>query len=174
MYLVEGERSGKIVRQKTLSYLGPLPKLACGISLQLRKRIESQVKQKIDWDLIAAKIRKIPLRFDELMELRSNNYSSAIKFRNLRENPKPIKYAVADSPSKILQERTPGELAALTKLSAMEFERMFKQIGVRRVPNEALIFLMDDLRKMPVIPRWSGVLSLLSRRCSPTLCSQIP
>jgi len=128
VYLVEGERrKGKVV-QRTRSYLGPLPTIAAGISPRTKKRVESNIQRKLDWDSIAKRVREIPLNFDELNDMKRSQYSLSLKFRNIRLSAaKPV----SAFPKNIFRERTPGELEALAKLSAAGFKRTFERIGER-------------------------------------------
>jgi len=129
LYLVEGRRSAGKVEQKTLSYLGPLAKLAPGISKKTRKKVESDIGTKLDWNAITRAVTKIPLTLQELDELRGDGYSSSLKFRNRRTN---ILKQPRTFPKEIFRQRARGELKALAKLAAIGFDEMFEQIGERK------------------------------------------
>jgi hypothetical protein len=117
------------VEQKTLSYLGPLAKLASGIPKKTRKKVESAIGTKPDWSAITKAVTKFPLTMQEMDELRRSGYSSSLKFRNRRTNilKKPNTF-----PKEIFRQRARGELKALAKLAAIGFDEMFEQIGERK------------------------------------------
>lgn len=127
-YLVEGERRGGRVRQKTLCYMGSLPAMAVGLSYEDRQRVESRIQREVDWTDISNRIRKIPLTFDELNEIRQRlQLGTVIKLRNTR---RPIRKKLGTvSPKKIFRQRVKGELAVLTKLSKIRFESIFLKTG---------------------------------------------
>ena len=120
------------MEQKTLSYLGPLAKLAPGISRKTRKKVESDVGRKLDWDTITKAVTKISLTLQELDEMRVDGYSSSLKFRNRRRNiSKPNTF-----PKEIFSQRGRAELKALAKSAAIGFDEMFEQIGERKYRNK--------------------------------------
>jgi hypothetical protein len=71
-YLVEGVREGRRVRQKTLCYLGPLPRLFAGVPDDVAKKA---APLPVDWKKVNDKVRQIPLTPDELSEVRRARYS---------------------------------------------------------------------------------------------------
>jgi len=70
-YLVEGRRENGRVRQKTLAYLGPMVKVAMGVPDDFARKVDSRVGN-VDWAKINMHIRKIPIEFEELLEIRRN------------------------------------------------------------------------------------------------------
>jgi len=69
VYLVEGRSENGRVRQKTLAYLGPMVKIAMGVPDEIMRKVDSRVG-KVDWAKINTHIRKIPIEFEELLEIR--------------------------------------------------------------------------------------------------------
>lgn len=129
VYLVEGRRRGRRVRQKVLRYLGSLPALACGIPEDEKRRVEDGTPSKVfDWNKITERIRKIPLKFEELCEMRMGQYALAVKARNL-ELPFP---QVKVTPSIVFKQRSEGELPALSMLAAKRFRQAFEELGEGR------------------------------------------
>lgn len=117
VYLVEGVREGRRVRQRTLCYLGPISKLASGIPDGVREKVEEGVH--VDWDRVNEEVRRIPLTFEELSETRRRQYAVSIRtrqrgFRSQGGLP-----------------RAEGELSVLTKLSMKRFREMFEELGER-------------------------------------------
>src|SRR3989449_6262662 len=72
VYLVKGMRKGKLVKQKTLYYLGPISKLVYGVPLDTRKKVRKLFR--VDWDKIEDEIARIPLGFEELSEARHTEH----------------------------------------------------------------------------------------------------
>src|SRR2546427_12233258 len=70
-YLVEGVSKKGKVRQKTLAYLGPLVKIATGVSDEISRKVDGKVRN-VDWNKINMDIRRIPLDFDEAQEIKRN------------------------------------------------------------------------------------------------------
>ena len=68
-YLVEGRSENGRVRQKTLAYLGPMVKIAMGVPDETTRKVDSRVG-KVDWPKINTHIRRIPIEFEELLEIR--------------------------------------------------------------------------------------------------------
>jgi len=129
IYLVEGRRRGGRVRQRVLCYLGPLSTLAYGIPEDVKRRVEEEnPSMAFDWNKINGQIRKIPLKFEELSEVRMKQYALAVKARSLRL-PLP---EVEVTPSRLFEQRSERELAALAKLAARGFQRMYEELGERR------------------------------------------
>lgn len=123
--MVEGKRSEGKVRQRTLSYLGPVPSLALGIPLSKRRKVESKIGQKINWNKILEQIRAIPLTLNDLSEIRRNQYALAVRARNLElKSGKDARV----TPSEIFAQRNEGELTALAKLSARGFQEIFEKV----------------------------------------------
>ncbi len=116
LYLVEGERSGLDVRQKTLSYLGPLSKLIAGVPGPVKERVDGRLR--VDWKKVGDEIGRIPLSFEELSEARRAQFSASVKTRTRRGRP-----AQGALP------RTDGELSALSKMSANRFAELFEESG---------------------------------------------
>ena len=117
VYLVKGMRKGKLVKQKTLYYLGPISKLVYGVPLDTRKKVRKLFR--VDWDKIEDEIARIPLGFEELSEARHTEY-----FMPRWARPKGFR---AQDP----KPRAPGELSALIELAAKKFDEMFEEIGER-------------------------------------------
>ena len=120
VYLVKGVRKGKRVRQKTLSYLGPLSKLASGIPEDARSRVEKTVRA-VDWDKVNTQIRRIPLTFEELSEARRAQYSTTLATRQDGSR----------NPTRGGLPRAEGELSVLTRLATKRFNEMFQTVGKR-------------------------------------------
>ncbi|MDA4111815.1 MAG: hypothetical protein OK439_04710 [Thaumarchaeota archaeon] len=129
VYLVQGERKkGKVVQQ-TISYLGPLSIVTAGISDHIKRKVESNVTQNIDWVSLANRIREIPISYDELDEMRRRNYSDTLRFRKMQRKRRVRTFT--PFPKDVFGERTRGELQALAKLSATRFKKTFEKIGDR-------------------------------------------
>jgi hypothetical protein len=117
VYLVEGRRKGNRVRQKTLSYLGPVPKLVYGVSSDTKRRVDKILQ--VDWERVNERIARITLTFEELAEAKRVQYPVSIR---------------ASQPGSRTQGRRPrvkGEQSALTVLAARRFNEMFEEIGDR-------------------------------------------
>ncbi len=127
---MEGRRENGRVVQRSLSYLGVLPIVASGISVQRKRRVQSSIGRKINWPAIANRIREIPLTFDELDEMRKYGFSFSLSPRS-----RCLKRRVRAGrrfPENVFRERAPGELRALAKLAAAGFRKTFEEIGPRR------------------------------------------
>lgn len=127
-YLVEGRRTGKRVRQETVCYLGPLSTLAAGVPSTVRRRVEEKVARiRVNWKAINDQIRRIPLTFEEMSEMRLRQYVLAMKPRNSGsgrgETASPLQ------PKALLQQRAEGELVSLSRLARLRFSEMFEEIG---------------------------------------------
>ncbi len=118
VYLVEGVRQGRKVRQKTLCYLGPLSKVASGVPEEVRKKVGSGLR--LDWKVVEQKIGRIPLTFDELSIARRDRYVRSM--RNWR---------VGGRPTQGNRQRATGELLALSTIATARFEEFFEEIGER-------------------------------------------
>ena len=116
-YLVDGVREGKRVRQRTLCYLGPVSKIVSGIPENDRRKIEERFQ--VSWDKINYEIRRIPLTFEEISRARRAQFAVSIRNRKMGFRSQ------GDLP------RAEGELAALSKLAAIKFRKMFEEIGER-------------------------------------------
>lgn len=126
VYLVEGVRDGSNIHQKTLAYLGSLSSLFFGIPLSVKNRVECKLKRDINWSQINEKIAKMPMRFDEFAANRRSlnaRVSARISSTNIKSR-RP-----APEPLRLLSERVPGELDALSTLARLSFESKFEQIG---------------------------------------------
>lgn len=129
VYLVEGRRRGGSVRQKVLCYLGPLPSLASGIPEGVKRRVEEVTSSQVfDWNKIIEKMKKIPLRFEELSEMRMKRYRLAITARNLKLTLPEVKV----TPKIVFRQRSEGELLALSKLAAKRWQHAFEDVGEGR------------------------------------------
>jgi len=118
VYLVEGAREGRSVRQKTLCYLGPLSRLASGVPERTKKKVE--VRLQVDWMRVDRTIRKIPLTFEELSAARRERYVLSIR-KGRRTGP----------PTSGGRPRVEGELSALSKIAASRFKELFEKVGER-------------------------------------------
>src|SRR6058998_3976030 len=116
-YLVEGVRDSKRVRQRTLCYLGPISKLASGIPEDTRRRVGKRLQ--VDWNRINGEIRRVPLTFEELSEVRRMQYAVSIRTRQ------------SGFRSQGGLPRAKGELSVLARLAAIRFREMFEEIGER-------------------------------------------
>ena len=114
LYLVEGERDGKRVRQKTLCYLGPLSRVASGVPEAVRKGVDARLS--VDWKQVNDQIGRIPLTFEELSEARRAQFVASARARGQRARP-----TQGELP------REGGELSALSKLAEHRFKEMFEE-----------------------------------------------
>jgi hypothetical protein len=125
LYLVEGSRFGKRVQQTSVCYLGPLWKLYTGVPVPVRRKVESKIGRKADWESITESITKIPISFEELERMKSSLYSQSLEFRKKkRPRGKNYPFRMRD----ILGRREKGELRALAKLADIGFKERFEQI----------------------------------------------
>jgi len=117
-YLAEGLSKNGRVRQKTLAYLGPIVKVAVGVPDEVRRKVDRKIG--VDWNKINMDIRKIPLEFGELQEMRRNQLPTVFgirqRFPSARRGGMP---------------RAEGELAALTTIAKKSFNEMFELVGDR-------------------------------------------
>jgi hypothetical protein len=118
VYLVEGAREGRSVRQKTLCYLGPLSRLASGVPERTKKKVEETLE--VDWGRVDQTIRKIPLTFEELSAARRERYVLSIRERR-KTGPTSVGY----------RPRAEGELSALSKIAGSRFKELFEEEGER-------------------------------------------
>jgi hypothetical protein len=118
IYLVEGAREGRRVRQRTLCYLGPIAKLASSVPERTKRKVDRRFE--VDWRRVEEAIRKIPLTFEELSEARRQSYALSVKsgsrggLRTRGERP-----------------RAEGELLALSRIAAVRFKEGFEEVGER-------------------------------------------
>ena len=119
-YLVEGRSENGRVRQKTLAYLGPMVKIAMGVPDEITRKVDSRVG-KVDWAKINTQIRKIPIEFEELLEIRRKALPIVLA---ARQNRSP-------DAGRGNRPRVEGELAALTIIAKKRFNEMFKLVGER-------------------------------------------
>src|SRR5207253_5291683 len=116
-YLVEGVSKKGKVRQKTLAYLGPLVKIATGVPDEISRRVDGKVRN-VDWNKINMDIRRIPLDFDELQEIKRNMLPRVLIGRQNRSRD----IGSGNRP------RVEGELAALTIIARRGFNEMFRTL----------------------------------------------
>ena len=119
-YLVEGWREGQRVRQRTLSYLGPLSKLASGVPDDIRKKADKRRLQ-VDWNRVNGEIRRIPLTIEEVSDARRAQNAALLRTRKMSFRSR----SQGDLPRAI------GELSALSKLARTRFREMFEMVGDR-------------------------------------------
>lgn len=116
-YIVEGvSRNGK-VKQTTLAYLGPLVKIARGVPDEISRKVDGKVKN-VDWAKINMDMRKIPIDFDELQEIKRNMLPKVLAGRQNRS----AEIGRGNRP------RVDGELAALTIIARRGFDQMFRTL----------------------------------------------
>lgn len=130
LYVVDGRRSGKTVRQRVLCYLGPLSTLASGIPDDVRRRVERENPDILDWKKIIEQVKRIPLRFEEISDIRKRQYALAVKARNLPLKLPPPEGRV--TPRVVFEQRSVGELSALSRLAARGFQETYEELGDRR------------------------------------------
>jgi hypothetical protein len=128
VYLVEGRRNGKSVKQRVVAYLGPFALLATGVPDELRRKAESKSRKKLDWDKITAQINRVPIEIDELGEIRRRGFSTAVWARSFAP---PFKPTTRPPFGELLSQRADGELAALTKLAYRRFNEIFEKLDDR-------------------------------------------
>ena len=104
VYLVEGVRTGKNVRQNTVAYLGPLLSLTSGIPALVRKKAERRARMPIDWETVGKKIAKIPVNFDNVAARQVASIQARNQFRS-----SPAQKGTYDSttPKELLLQRAP-------------------------------------------------------------------
>jgi hypothetical protein len=119
VYLAEGQSRNGGVRQKTLAYLGPIVKVAAGVPDQVEKKVGGKIGI-VDWKKINMDIRKIPLEFAELQEMKRNQLPTVIRIRQGGRK---------DGRGRM--PRTAGELTALAIIAKKGFNEMFERVGER-------------------------------------------
>lgn len=128
MYLVRGTREGRNVRQRTLTYLGPLAVLAFGIPKSVRTMAERRTGAKIDWNTINKRISEMPVEFDAFAaSKRIDSLRNRMELRRTFSSRQPK--VPSRSVSELLAQRAPGELEALTRLSELSFQSAFEKLG---------------------------------------------
>ncbi|MFQ6095406.1 MAG: hypothetical protein ACE5NN_04620 [Candidatus Bathyarchaeia archaeon] len=130
LYVVDGRRRGKKVRQRVLCYLGTLTTLASGIPEDMKRRVERENPDILDWKKIIEQVKRIPLRFEEISDIRKRQYALAIKARNLPLKLPPPE--VKMTPSAVFEQRRDGELSALSRLAARGFRETYEELGEGR------------------------------------------
>ena len=120
-YLVEGARTfDGTVSQKTIAYLGAVAKLsASGVPDRIRRRTQLPV----NWNRMREQIRRIPLTFDELADVRRAQFAVSMKSRARARRGRRVSRNVP---------RAEGELAALAKLTESRFKEIFREVGERQ------------------------------------------
>jgi len=116
-YLVEGVTKTGKVRQKTLAYLGPLVKIATGVPDEITRKVDSKLRN-VDWNKINMEIRRIPIDFDEMQEIKRNMLPRVLAGRQNRSGD----IGRGNRP------RVDGELAALTIIAKRGFNEMFRTL----------------------------------------------
>ncbi len=116
-YLAEGVSKNGLVRQKTLAYLGPIVKIATGVPDEIRSKVDTHVGN-VDWNKINMDIRRIPIEFDELQEIKRNMLPRVLAGRQNRSGD----IGRGNRP------RVEGELAALTLIARKGFNDMFRTL----------------------------------------------
>ena len=116
-YLAEGVSKNGRVRQKTLAYLGPIVKIVSGVPDEIRRKVDARVGN-VDWNKINMDIRRIPIEFDELQEIKRNMLPRVLAGRQNRSGD----IGRGNKP------RVEGELAALTLIARKGFNEMFRTL----------------------------------------------
>lgn len=116
-YLVEGVSKRGKVRQNNLAYLGPLVKIATGVPDEISRKVDGRVRN-LDWNKINTDIRRIPLDFDELQEIKRNMLPRVLAGRQNRS----VEVGRGNRP------RVEGELEALTIIARRGFNEMFRTL----------------------------------------------
>ncbi len=124
IYLAEGKRTGKKVKQKVY-YLGPLSKLVYGIPDDLKRKTEAKTPNTLDWTKITENLKKIPFRFTEIPKNRSKQYAIATKAKNIQF--RYINQKTNVTPTEIYKQRKEGELLALSKISKKRFQEIYHE-----------------------------------------------
>ena len=119
IYLAEGKSRDGRVRQKTLAYLGPIVKVAAGVPDEIEKKVDRKVGT-VDWKKINMDIRKIPLDFGELQDMKRNQLPTVIRIRQGGRK---------DGRGRM--PRAAGELTALAIMAKRGFNEMFERVGER-------------------------------------------
>ena len=126
VYIAEGARTGKQVKQKTY-YLGSLSNLAYGIPEDLKRKIEAKNPNIKNWDKITKEIRRIPLKFEEVSNLKPEQYAQMIKAKSLPVTSKKMNEQV--TPSMVFKQRREGELLALSIIVKKRFQETYTELG---------------------------------------------
>jgi len=116
-YLAEGVSKNGRVRQKTLAYLGPIVKIVSGVPDEIRRKVDARIGN-VDWNKINMDIRRIPIEFDELQEIKRNMLPRVLAGRQNRSGD----IGRGNKP------RVEGELAALTLIARKGFNEMFRTL----------------------------------------------
>jgi len=119
VYLAEGKSSSGGVRQKILAYLGPIVKVAAGVPDDVEKRVDRKIGV-VDWKKVNMDIRKIPIEFGEMQDMRRNQLPTVIRLRQSSRRD-----------GRGLMPRATGELTALAILAERGFNEMFERVGER-------------------------------------------
>jgi hypothetical protein len=115
-YLVEGVRVDGRVRQRTLRYLGPLPKLASGVPEDVRRAAGRSPR--VDWRKVNDELGRIPLSFAEVLEARRKHFAASVRLRQRRRRA-----------SEGNRPRVEGERSALARVASARFAEMFEEVG---------------------------------------------
>lgn len=126
VYIAEGVRTGKQVKQKTY-YLGSLSNLAYGIPDDLKQKIESKNPNIKNWDKITQEIRRIPLTFEEVSNINPEQYAQTVKAKSFTFNPKKM-YDEQVTPSIVFKQRREGELLALSIIVKKRFQETYTEL----------------------------------------------
>ena len=119
VYLAEGKSGNGKVRQKILAYLGPIAKVAAGVPDDVEKRVDRKIGV-VDWKKVNMDIRKIPIEFGEMQDMRRNQLPTVIRLRQSSRRD-----------GRGLMPRATGELTALAILAETGFNEMFERVGER-------------------------------------------
>ncbi len=125
VYIAEGVRTGKQVKQKTY-YLGSLSNLVYGIPDDLKRKIEAKNPAIRDWNKIAEEIRRIPLRFEEISSVRPAQYAQMIRAKSFQTKHEKVSERVA--PNAVFRQRREGELLALSIIVKNRFRETYTEV----------------------------------------------
>src|SRR5437773_664832 len=95
-------------------------KIPMGLVDEINRTVLSRVG-KVDWAKINTQIRRIPIEFEELLEIRRNALPIVLAARQNR----------SQDAGRGSRPRVEGELAALTIIAKRRFNEMFKLVGER-------------------------------------------
>ena len=73
----------------------------------------------VDWNRTNEEIRRVPLTFEEVSEVRRMQYAVSVRTRQ------------SGFRSQGIMPRAKGELSVLSRLAAIRFREMFEEIGER-------------------------------------------
>lgn len=118
VYLAEGVSENGHVRQKTLSYLGPITRVASGIPNDNRRRVEQKIGA-VDWNKVNMGLRRIPLEFEEVEEMKREWLPKVLARR----------WKAARDVGRGNRPRAEGELTALIRMSRNSFNRLFETLA---------------------------------------------